>query len=135
MQDCIFCKIIAREIPSDIIFEDDQVFAFMDIRPVSRGHALIVPKKHSADIVDTEDATLAEVIVKAKKIAAVIESVLGADGFTVSTNRGEAAGQSVFHLHFHLIPRYKQDGLKPWTHHEVEPKKRAELAELIRKNL
>ena len=133
--DCIFCKIINKEIPSDIFFEDDDVLAFMDIRPVSRGHALIVPKKHFADFADTEDQILTNTILKAKKIAVAIEKALGADGFTISTNRGEAAGQTVFHLHFHLIPRYKKDGLPSWPHKEVEAKTRAGIAEQIKKNL
>jgi histidine triad (HIT) family protein len=135
MDDCIFCKIINKGIPSDIIYEDDKVVAFMDIRPVSRGHALVVPKKHAADIVDSEDEVISDTIIQAKKIATAIQHTLKADGFTISTNRGEAAGQTVFHLHFHIIPRYRKDGLMPWPHMELEPKNRAQIAEEIKKAL
>jgi histidine triad (HIT) family protein len=133
--DCIFCKIIAGEIPADKIYEDDKVLAFMDVRPVSRGHALVVPKVHSVDIVETDDDVLADVMKQAKRIAVAVQHALKAGGFTLSTNRGEAAGQTVFHLHIHIIPRYEKDGLKPWTHQEIEPKTRAELAEQIKKHL
>jgi histidine triad (HIT) family protein len=135
MTDCIFCKIIAGEIAADKIFEDDKVLAFMDIRPVSRGHLLVIPKKHTDDILQTDDATAADLIHKAKKIADAAVKAVNADGFTISTNKGEAAGQTVFHLHFHVIPRYTGDGLNPWQHQELEPKTRKEIAEAIKKNL
>ncbi|OGE73816.1 MAG: hypothetical protein A3I07_02125 [Candidatus Doudnabacteria bacterium RIFCSPLOWO2_02_FULL_42_9] len=135
MKDCIFCKIAAGEIPSDKIYEDDKVVAFMDIRPVSRGHALVLPKLHAADIVETPDDVIADVMKQAKRIAVSIQHALNADGFTISTNRGEAAGQTVFHLHFHIIPRYRKDGLKPWPHQETEPRTRTQLAEEIKKHL
>ncbi|HEX9503547.1 MAG TPA: HIT family protein [Patescibacteria group bacterium] len=133
--DCIFCKIIAGDIPADIIYEDNKVLAFMDIRPVSRGHALVVPKVHGADIVDTDDAAISDAILQAKRIAVAIQHALQADGFTISTNRGEAAGQTVFHLHFHIIPRYRKDGLQPWPHQEIAPKTRSEIAGEIKKHL
>jgi len=135
MTDCIFCKIINREIPSDIIYEDDQVMAFMDIRPVSRGHALVVPKVHSEDFLSTDDAALEYITPKVKQIANAVMIAMNADGINITTNHGAAAGQVVFHLHFHLIPRYKNDGLKPWHHHDSEQKTRTELADLIKKKL
>lgn len=135
MQDCIFCKLIAGEIPSDKIYEDDSVLGFMDIRPVSRGHVLVIPKNHSKDILETDEKDLHKVIVAARKISHAVAKAVGAEGFTISTNRGEAAGQTVFHLHFHIIPRFKGDGLKPWQHQETEPKTRKELAEEIKKHL
>lgn len=135
MTDCIFCKIIAGEIPSDKVYEDDAVLAFMDIRPVSRGHVLVVPKIHSANILETEDEVAAVVLKQTKKITAAVNKAVGADGFTISTNIGEAAGQTVFHLHFHVIPRSAKDGLKPWPHQEIAPKTRAEIAAEIKKHL
>lgn len=135
MRDCIFCKIIEGEIPCDKIYEDNDVLAFMDIRPVSRGHALVVPKQHSADILEADEHDLHKTLMAARKISHAIVKVTNADGFTISTNRGEAAGQTVFHLHFHIIPRYKKDGLKPWPHQETEAKTRAEIAEKIKKLL
>src|SRR5258708_3738837 len=107
----------------------------MDIRPVTRCHLLVVPKKHSADLSDTDEATLNDVVNKTKKIAQAAMDAVKADGFTVSTNKGTAAGQTVFHLHFHVIPRFTKDGLPPWPHHEIEPKTRTEIAEQIKKNL
>ncbi len=135
MIDCIFCKIIKGEIPAEKIYEDDKVFAFLDLKPVSRGHALIIPKVHAADIVEASDEIAADVINQTKRIAPIIQKIVNAEGFTISSNRGEAAGQSVFHLHFHIIPRYRKDGLKPWPHHETESKTRAQLAEEIKKYL
>ncbi len=133
MTTCVFCKIINNEIPTERIFEDENVLAFMDIRPVSRGHALVIPKKHSRDILEADEQDLHKTILAARKIADTITKATGAEGFTISTNRGEAAGQTVFHLHFHLIPRYVADGLQPWPHQETEHTTRAELAELIKK--
>jgi histidine triad (HIT) family protein len=84
---------------------------------------------------ETDNDTAAELIHKSKQIADAIAKTVNADGFTISTNKGEAAGQTVFHVHFHVIPRFKKDGLPPWPHHETEPKTRAELAERIKKLL
>jgi histidine triad (HIT) family protein len=133
--DCVFCKIVSGEIPADKIYEDENVLAFMDIRPVSRGHALVIPKKHSADITETDDKDLHFTIEAARKVAIAIEKAMNAEGFTISTNRGEAAGQTVFHLHFHVIPRYRKDGLPPWPHQETAPQTRKEIANLIKQNL
>jgi len=133
--ECIFCKIINKEIPSDIIYEDDSVVAFMDVRPVSRGHALVVPKKHSADFFDADEATLERLMPSVQKIAKALSTAVNAAGINITTNNGAAAGQVIFHLHFHLIPRFSNDGLKPWPHHEAEPKTRAEVAEAVKKLL
>ncbi|OGE82097.1 MAG: hypothetical protein A3B10_00650 [Candidatus Doudnabacteria bacterium RIFCSPLOWO2_01_FULL_44_21] len=133
--DCIFCKIISGGIPSDKIYEDDAVLAFMDIRPVSRGHTLVVPKTHTDDFLSTDDQTLSDLIPKIKKIAHVVMQAVGAQGMNISTNHGEAAGQVVMHLHFHLIPRFSNDELKPWPHQELDPKIRAEIAERIKSRL
>jgi histidine triad (HIT) family protein len=133
--DCIFCKIISGEIPSDKVYEDADVLAFMDIRPVIRGHVLVVPKKHSQDVLEVEEADLHKTIVAARKISHAVMKAINTDAFTISTNRGEASGQSVFHLHFHIIPRFKKDGLTPWPHQETEPKTRKDMAKLIQENL
>ena len=135
MTDCIFCKIISGDIPTEKFYEDDTTLAFVDIRPVTRGHALVIPKKHSANILEADDETMTDLILKVKKIAQAVVKAVGASGFTISSNTGEASGQTVFHLHWHILPRFSNDGLKPWAHHDVEPKTRAELAELIKKNL
>lgn len=135
MEDCIFCKIIAGEIPAEKIYEDETIFAFMDNSPVSRGHVLVMPKKHSADFMSTDDQTLTDLIKKVRKIGTAIASAVGAPGMNFTTNNGKAAGQVIFHLHFHLIPRFSNDNLPPWPHHETTPAIRAEIAEEIKKQL
>jgi histidine triad (HIT) family protein len=133
--DCIFCKIINKELPADIIYEDENTLAILDLRPVNRGHSLVMPKKHTEDFVSTPDEVLAETTKVAKKIAIALHKATAAAGINITTNNGAAAGQVIFHLHFHLIPRYTADGLTPWPHHESEPKTRAELATIIKKYL
>lgn len=109
--DCIFCAIAAGEIPSFKVYEDELVLAYLDINPFAKGHVLVIPKAHSSGLLDTDDATLAAVIVRVKKIAAHVTAKLGCDGFNVLQNNGEAAGQTVRHVHFHIIPRWKGDPL------------------------
>lgn len=103
---CIFCAIAAGEIPSFKVYEDELVLAYLDINPFTRGHTLVIPKVHSSGLLDTSDETLAAMIVRVKKIAAHLKEKLGADGFNILQNNGEAAGQTVHHLHFHIVPRY-----------------------------
>ena len=133
--DCIFCKIARQEIPSDIIFEDDQVVSILDIRPVSKGHALVFPKNHSQDMLVASTADLGSLIAHAQKIAAAVTKATGAAGFNLHVNTGTAAGQAVMHTHFHIVPRYEGDGLKLWPHLEIAPQTRAQQAEEIRKFL
>ena len=106
MNNCIFCKIAAGEIPSFKVYEDDLVLAYLDINPFAKGHTLVIPKKHSEGLLDTDDETLAAVIRRVKKVAAHLKEKLGADGFNILQNNGEAAGQTVKHLHFHIVPRF-----------------------------
>jgi histidine triad (HIT) family protein len=133
--DCIFCKIAAGEIPAEKIYEDDKILAFLDLKPSSRGHALVIHKFHTADFASTPDGILNEIVPAVKRIAAGIMKATGAAGFNLTTNNGPAAGQVVFHLHFHIIPRYAGDGLKLFPQHESEKSKRQMLAEEIKKNL
>lgn len=135
MTDCIFCKIISKEIPADIIYEDTDVLAFLDLHPVNRGHALVVPKKHSEDLLHLDDEDAGPVMIKIKKVATAVLKATGAAGFNLHVNTGSSAGQVIFHTHFHIIPRYANDGLKMWPHSEVEPKTRAQQAEEIKKFL
>jgi histidine triad (HIT) family protein len=132
---CIFCKIAAGEIPSEKIFENADLLAFLDIRPVTKGHALVVPKKHVANFVESDDETLTKSVVQVRKIADAILRATGAKGFNLHVNNGEVAGQIVPHLHFHIIPRYADDGLKHWPGRDIEPKTRKEIAEEIKKYL
>ena len=103
---CIFCAIAAGEIPSFKVYEDELVVAYLDINPFSEGHTLVIPKAHSEGLLDTPDATLAEIVVRVKKVAAHLKAALPCDGFNILQNNGEAAGQTVRHVHFHIVPRY-----------------------------
>lgn len=114
-ENCIFCKIVAEEIPSHKIYEDDKFIAFLDIKPVNIGHSLVVPKKHCINIFDTDAETLAGAMKVAKKIAAKLKTVTGAEGINIHMNNEESAGQAVFHTHIHVIPRYTGDGFAHWS--------------------
>lgn len=109
MEDCIFCKIVNKEIDAHIVYEDDNVLAFLDNNPISLGHVLIVPKKHFVNIYDIEDDSLKEVVVAAKKIALIYKEVFGITNLNLLHNAGKNGQQIVFHLHFHLIPRKEGD--------------------------
>lgn len=108
--DCIFCKIIAGEIPSQTIYEDDQFKVILDVAPATRGHALILPKDHYANLYELPEEKAVDAMKLAKKMMAVMTDKLKCDGFNLVQNNGEVAGQTVFHFHMHLIPRYKNDG-------------------------
>lgn len=106
---CIFCKLANGEIPSATLYEDEDFRVILDLGPATRGHALILPKEHAANIYEMEDELLGKAFQLAKKMIVKLTDVLGCDGYNVVQNNGEAAGQTVFHFHIHLIPRYKGD--------------------------
>jgi histidine triad (HIT) family protein len=106
---CIFCKIAHGEIPSATLYEDEDFRVILDLGPASRGHALILPKVHAADLFSLPDETAAKAMILAKRIAETLKEGLKADGINIVQNNGEAAGQTVFHFHMHLIPRYQDD--------------------------
>jgi len=135
MNECVFCKIINREIPANIIYENGKVLAFLDINPINRGHTLIVPKKHYGDVYDITEDYLKEVAVAAKKISRAIKRGLGAEGINILHASGEAAQQSVFHFHIHLVPRYKDDGLNTWPKSEYKEEHPTKVAGEIRRVL
>ena len=110
MNNCLFCKIVAGEIPSTKVYEDDHVLAFMDIGPLVRGHTLVIPKAHHNPLADTPDDVLARVIAVVRRIARAQIEGLGADGVNIHQANGAAAGQVVPHLHFHVVPRFAGDG-------------------------
>lgn len=109
--DCIFCKIVKNEIPSHKIYENEDILAFLDIQPLTKGHCLVIPKKHFENIFDIDENNLQKVIVSAKHISEKIKNNLGADGIRISQSNGKAAGQDIMHFHLHIIPRYSGDGL------------------------
>lgn len=106
---CIFCKIANGEIPSATIYEDEDFRAILDLGPASKGHALLLPKEHYADLFALPDETAEKVLPVARKIVSRMKDVLGCDGYNLVQNNGECAGQTVFHFHMHMIPRYKDD--------------------------
>ncbi len=109
--DCIFCKIAAGEIPSATLYEDDDFRVILDLGPASKGHALIIPKEHYRNLYDIDDETAAKAIILAKKMVNKMKDVLGCDGYNIVQNNEETAGQTVFHFHMHMIPRYKGDNV------------------------
>ena len=108
---CIFCKIAAGDIPSATIYEDNYFRVILDIEPASKGHALILPKEHYANLYELSDALAAKALIVAKKVITKMTGILGCDGYNVVQNNREAAGQTVSHSHIHLIPRYKDDNV------------------------
>jgi len=114
MPDCLFCKIIANEIPSTKVYEDATVLAFLDINPVNIGHTLVIPKVHCTNLYETPDETLSHMAVIVKKLSIAIKSAVGADGINIEMNNDAPAGQLIFHTHIHIIPRFEGDGLKHW---------------------
>lgn len=138
-QDCIFCKIIAGDIPSAKVYEDEDVYAFLDISQVTKGHTLVIPKAHVKNIYETNEEVASQLFARVPKISQAIEKSFSPKGINVLSNTGEAAGQSVFHLHLHLIPRYDQtDGFQQnWVTHNDDYSKEdlAEIAESISQNI
>jgi histidine triad (HIT) family protein len=129
--DCIFCKIVAGEIPSFKLFEDEATFAFMDINPVQPGHALIVPKDHSADLYTIDDEALAATARTARRVAAAVQAAIAPEGLNLLQCNGKAAQQSVFHFHMHVIPRAMGDDLT--MNWEITPGDMAAIGELAEK--
>lgn len=114
--DCIFCKIVAGELPATIVDEDERTISFMDIAPATRGHALVIPREHSTDLLEIGAEDLAAVAAAAQRLAARQKQRLGADGVNLINSCGAAAFQTVFHFHVHVIPRYEGDPLRlPWV--------------------
>lgn len=114
MENCIFCKIVRGEIPAYKVYEDELTLAFLDIHPVNPGHTLIIPKKHSYNILDIDPGDWAAVAETARKMAKVLHDALGADGINLGMNNREHAGQVVDHPHVHVMPRHKGDGFALW---------------------
>ena len=112
MDDCIFCKIVRGEIPSSKIHEDDDVMVFLDIMPMMKGHALVIPKTHMSNIFEAPDESLAKLIAAIKKTCRAVKEAVNADGVNVIQSNGKAAAQIVEHLHFHIVPRKEGDRIK-----------------------
>lgn len=132
MDNCIFCKIANGEIPSKSIYEDDEFKVILDLGPATKGHALILPKAHAADLFELPEETAANAMVLAKKLGKQMKENLHADGLNLVQNNGEAAGQTVKHFHLHLIPRYKDDGQHIlWNPREASQEELEEIKNII----
>jgi histidine triad (HIT) family protein len=132
-EDCLFCGIVAGKIPSQTVDSDERTISFMDINPATRGHALVVPKRHSTDLMDVDDEDLTASIAAARRLARRMDKVLKPDGFNVLNASRPAAWQTVFHFHLHVIPRYEDDPLKlPWIPRGGDEDEIAAIAEELR---
>jgi histidine triad (HIT) family protein len=131
--DCLFCKIVSEEIPSERIAEDERTVAFMDINPGTRGHALVIPREHATDLLEIDPEDLAATMQAAQRLARKAVKALGADGVNLINSCGQAAWQTVFHFHVHVIPRYADDPLRlPWTPAPGDPEQIAATAAQLR---
>ena len=131
-QDCIFCKIIAHELPARFVDEDERTVSFMDINPATRGHAIVAPRVHSVDLLAVEPDDLTATILAAQRLARRVVVGLGADGVNLLNSSGHAAWQTVFHFHIHVIPRYRNDGLRlPWVPGPGDPDQIAAAADAL----
>lgn len=129
---CIFCKIVAGELPATIVDEDERTVSFMDINPATRGHLLVVPRRHARDLISIEPEELAAVSASAQRMAQCAKERLAADGVNVINSCGSAAWQTVFHFHLHVIPRYEDDPLVlPWRPAPGDPAAIASAAQAI----
>ena len=132
---CIFCKLANKDIPTNIIYEDDRFTVILDASPATKGHALILPKNHAANIYELPDEDASSVFVLAKKLATKMTRILHCDGFNIVQNNGEVAGQTVFHFHMHLIPRYKgdkNDDILKYTPLELSDDEMKEILDMIK---
>ena len=129
---CIFCSIVNKEIPSSCIYEDEQVMAFLDLSQVTKGHTLVVPKKHYDNLLECDDETLAHLIQVVKMLAVRISERLNAQGVNVLNNTHETAGQTVNHLHFHIIPRYSENDAVVIQFNESEKQDLDELVKILK---
>ena len=114
MSECLFCKIVKGELPSSKIYEDEDTLAFLDLFPVNKGHSLVIPKEHYETIFDVPTESLAKISSVMKNVADAVKKGVNADGISIAQSNGKDAGQVIPHIHFHIMPRFKDDGLKLW---------------------
>ncbi|OGY92497.1 MAG: hypothetical protein A3H70_04610 [Candidatus Komeilibacteria bacterium RIFCSPLOWO2_02_FULL_48_11] len=135
MSDCIFCKIVSGEIPSHKVYEDEAVLAFLDIHPINPGHTLVIPKEHHNDLLDTPPELQAKLIQVIGKIAPAVLKAVGALAFNLGVNNGREAGQIIFHTHFHIMPRFSNDGHKLWHGKSLGQEELSKISQTIQKHL
>jgi histidine triad (HIT) family protein len=135
MEECIFCKIVKGEIPSNKVYEDDDILAFLDIAPVNPGHTLVIPKTHYKNLEEIPKDLLANLILVVKKVGLGIKKGIPSEGYNIGLNNDPASGQVVPHLHFHIIPRKTDDGLRLWPQKDYSDGEAIVFTEKIRKNI
>lgn len=134
--DCLFCSIVKGEVPSFRVYEDDAVVAFLDIKPVNRGHVLIVPKEHYPTLLDAPAHVLTDIMSAVPGLAKAAMKAVNAQGFNLLVNNGKEAGQLVDHVHAHIIPRFEEDGYKHWVgKHYADDAEATSVANAIRASL
>jgi len=135
-ENCVFCQIVRKEAPASVVFEEAEVMAFMDIRPVDEGHTLVIPKQHYVDIYDAPEEVVANIHKTTKRVAIAVKKATGADGISIVQQNGKAAGQDIFHIHVHIIPRFEGRRMPRFSElTEVSRKKLDEIAEEIKHHL
>ena len=136
VRSCIFCRIVQKQVPSSLVFEDEKVMAFLDIKPLTEGHTLVIPKANYESIFDIPKESIAYLHGITKRIAIAVEKATKADGISIIQQNGKAAGQDIFHLHVHVIPRYEDQKLPSFSEiSEVDREKLSQTAQKIRKYL
>ena len=135
MEDCLFCKIVKGELPSSKLYEDEDTLAFLDLFPVNKGHSLVIPKEHYETIFDVPSEILSKVSPVMKNVADAVKKGVNADGISIAQSNGKDAGQVIPHIHFHVMPRFKDDGLKLWPQGKYEEGEMDKFKEEISKFL
>jgi histidine triad (HIT) family protein len=136
VESCIFCKIVRRQAPSSILYEDEAVMVFLDIKPLNIGHTLVIPKAHYIDIFDISQDQLCHVHSIAKKVSLIVKKATGANGISIIQQNGKAAGQDIFHMHVHVVPRFEGQKLPAFSElKEVERTKLDEMAKKMRQQI
>lgn len=131
--DCIFCKVVAGEIPGEIVDSDDRTITVMDINPATRGHVVVIPREHAENLVAVSEQDMAATMNAARRMVARLQETIAPAGFNILSNMGRAAWQSIFHFHVHVIPRYADDPLQlPWLPEPADPAELAAVAAEIR---
>jgi histidine triad (HIT) family protein len=132
---CLFCQIIAGTVPAEKIYEDEHTLAFLDIKPVNPGHALVIPKQHYENLLAMPEAEAEHLFVSVKRVAEAIQAAIPSDAFNIGMNNGAAAGQIIFHAHVHIMPRTKKDHYEPWHGKEYRAEEMKSVAAAIRTQL
>ncbi len=134
MNDCLFCKIVKGELPSQKVYEDEHTFALLDIHPINFGHTLVIPKTHTENIHQIPSADFCALMETVRKLSSVVKDATGAEGINIGINNGSVAGQVIFHLHVHIIPRLPDDGHRHWHGKDYQSDELEVIAEKIRQS-